>query len=96
MWIEFWSDREAEDLAKTIAPLVWPEISVMEGVPFKSTLGDWWELSLNNDHKLDARPERDSEGRRRFTFRDRYHNEERLSRMEAAIRALGAHDVRRV
>ena len=57
-----------------------------ERVPFKSTYGNWWELSLANDHKLDEREEVDEHGRRRFTYRDRYSPEERMLRIEQALR----------
>lgn len=108
MWLEFWSDRPAMELAKLLAPHIWPDVPVQEGVPFPAnslghrpedidtSTGDfWYELSMNNDHKLDVGWQVDASGRRKFTYRDRYHPEERMDRIERVLRDLGVHDLKR-
>jgi hypothetical protein len=90
MWIEFYSKTPAQELAEYLAPFIYPppSDSVHSEAPSfgKSSHGNWWELSMSNDHKLDVRPEVDDQGRRRYTYRDRYRPEERMLRIEQALR----------
>lgn len=95
MWLEFWSNKSGEELARLLAPHIWPDTPVNPNVPFRSDCGPWWELSMNNDHKLDERDEVDAAGRRRFTYRDRYHPADRMARIEQVLRDLGVHGLRR-
>jgi hypothetical protein len=87
--IVFKSDIAPEVLATTLSKIVFePDIPVSKGVPFRAddwiTGGrEWWELSMNNDTKLDVHENGT------FTFRDRYHVKERLARARTCLTELG-------
>jgi hypothetical protein len=88
--IQFRSSLAPEVLAKALSEVIYePDIPVSRGVPFIAdpslTNGRvWYELSHENDHKLDVH------GDGTFTFRDRYWVKERLDRVRALLASLGA------
>jgi hypothetical protein len=88
--IDFWSHLTLEQIARVLAACVYSDAPMEEGVPFLSTEGPWWELSRQNDHKIDDRGRVDSEGRHLYTFRDRYRNENRMRRVVVVLQTIGA------
>ena len=88
-WITFDSDKSGEELARYLAPFVFPNYPVDDGVPFLEPEGRWSELSRGNAHKLDLK------GPGKFQYRDRYAPEERMLRIEYALSQFGVANIRR-
>lgn len=89
MQIRFRCAKPAETIAARLARAVYDE-APPEGVPFRSSEGDWLELSRANDHKLDIPTAANGWPPDVYRYRDRYGAPERIARIEAALAELGA------
>lgn len=89
--VEFYSFLTHEQVARLLAPCVFPDQMLEASVPFISREGPWYELSVSNDHKVDHRVgQADTEGREMYCFRDRYRNPEREQRVREVLKIVGA------